>query len=87
MSQSRAKFAYRGSGRKDPVDVHVGRRLRSLRRLNQLSQTALGRKVGVTFQQIQKYEGARNRVSASRLWHLARALDTTPAAFFAELPE
>lgn len=56
------------------VDVHVGKRIRNLRKANHLSQQALGEKVGVTFQQIQKYECGKNRVSASMLWEIARVL-------------
>jgi transcriptional regulator with XRE-family HTH domain len=64
------------------VDIHVGNRLRELRCLAGLSQTALGRSVGVTFQQIQKYEKGANRVSASRLWDFASLLGAPVESFF-----
>jgi len=69
----------------DPVDVHVGARLRALRAERGLTQSALGAKAGVTFQQVQKYECGANRVSASRLWALAGALEVDVAYFFAGL--
>lgn len=66
----------------DPVDVHVGRRLKEMRLLKGLSQSALGERVGVTFQQIQKYERGANRLSSSMLWHAAEALDVPVSYFF-----
>ena len=56
------------------VDVYVGKRIRNMRKANKMSQTALAKEVGLTFQQIQKYENAKNRVACSTLWELARAL-------------
>ena len=64
-----------------PVDMHVGSRIRLRRRLLGLSQTKLGDTVGLTFQQIQKYENGANRVGASRLYRLATALNV-PVSFF-----
>lgn len=58
-----------------PVDVHVGHKLRARRILMGMSQTALGKLVGITFQQIQKYERATNRVSVSRLHDFCKALN------------
>ena len=70
-----------------PVDVHVGARLR-LRRVGLgMSQDALARALGVSFQQVQKYEHGTNRLSASRLFLAARALRTRVAWFFEELPQ
>lgn len=63
------------------VDVHVGGRVRLRRTLLGLSQEKLGEAVGVTFQQVQKYERGANRVSASMLWKVAQALDV-PISFF-----
>ena len=60
-----------------PVDVHVGSRLRLRRTLLGLSQGKLGEAVGLTFQQIQKYERGANRVGASRLFEFSRILDVT----------
>ena len=58
------------------IDLHLGRRLRRRRRLLGLTQQQLGDRVGVRFQQIQKYECGANRLSAARLWELAEALET-----------
>ena len=59
----------------DPIDVGVGARIRIRRRELDLSQSALGQHLGLTFQQVQKYERGANRVSASRLWRMAIVLD------------
>ncbi|MGR3270756.1 XRE family transcriptional regulator [Thalassococcus profundi] len=66
-----------------PVDVHVGKRIRHRRWLVAMTQQQLAEKVGIKFQQIQKYETGANRVSASRLWDIADALDV-PVSFFFE---
>ena len=68
-----------------PVDVHVGSKLRVFRTQRDLSQTSLGKRVGLTFQQIQKYEKWTNRIGASRLHEFARALDVPVEAFFTGL--
>ena len=65
-----------------PIDVHVGRRLRARRRLLGLTQEALASAVDIKFQQIQKYESGSNRISASRLWSLAKALEVPVSYFF-----
>lgn len=65
-----------------PVDRHVGLAIRLRRRALRMSQAALGARVGVTFQQIQKYERGANRISASVLHGLARALACAPGDFF-----
>ncbi len=67
---------------KHPVDVHVGQRVRQRRWMVGMTQQQLGNKVGIKFQQIQKYETGMNRVSASRLWDIAEALDVAVAFFF-----
>jgi transcriptional regulator with XRE-family HTH domain len=64
------------------IDVLVGRNVRLHRLHAKLSQTALGEKIGVTFQQVQKYERGTNRVGASRLTQIATALDVPITAFF-----
>lgn len=69
----------------DPVDVHVGRRLRQARLLAGLSQEELGTGVGVSFQAVQKYEQGENRLSASRLFKAARLLERPVSFFFDEL--
>ncbi len=66
-----------------PVDVHVGKRVRHRRWLIGMTQQQLAEKVGIKFQQIQKYETGANRISASRLWDIADALDV-PVSFFFE---
>lgn len=65
-----------------PVDVHVGRRLRLKRTILGLSQEAVGKEIGVTFQQIQKYERGINRMGASRLFDFAKALGVQVSYFF-----
>lgn len=65
------------------VDVHVGKRIRHRRWMIRMTQQQLAEKVGIKFQQIQKYETGANRVSASRLWDIAHALDV-PVSFYFE---
>jgi len=67
---------------KHPVDVHVGKRIRHRRWMTGTTQQQLAEKVGIKFQQIQKYETGMNRVSASRLWDIAHALGVDVAFFF-----
>ncbi len=68
---------------KHPVDIHVGKRVRHRRWMMGVTQQQLGEGVGIKFQQIQKYETGMNRISASRLWDIAEALDV-PVSFFFE---
>jgi transcriptional regulator with XRE-family HTH domain len=68
---------------KHPVDVHVGKRVRHRRWMVGMTQQQLAERVGIKFQQIQKYETGMNRVSASRLWEIASALGV-PVSFFFE---
>lgn len=70
------------NGTADPVDVFVGGRIRLARRLLGMSQDALASHLGITFQQVQKYERGANRISASMLWRAAHATGHTPAYFF-----
>ena len=70
----------------NPVDVHVGGRIKLRRTLLGLSQERLGDALGLTFQQVQKYERGANRVSASRLHDMARALGVPIGYFFDDLP-
>ena len=70
----------------DPIDVHVGARMRLRRTLMGMSQERLGDALGLTFQQVQKYERGVNRVSASRLHHLSRVLDVPIAFFYDDMP-
>ncbi len=69
-----------------PIDVHVGRRVRLRRTLLGMNQTQLGERLGITFQQIQKYENGANRISASRLYQAARILDVPVLFFFDDMP-
>ena len=68
-----------------PIDVHVGARVRLRRTLLGLSQSALGEAIGLTFQQVQKYERGMNRVSASKLWQLSSVLDVPVSYFFDDM--
>jgi transcriptional regulator with XRE-family HTH domain len=70
-----------------PVDVHVGRAVRWRRKLRGLSQQALAERIGLTFQQVQKYETGANRISASALHAISGALEVPIAFFFDGLPE
>ena len=72
--------------RPSPIDVHVGTRVRLRRTLLGLSQERLGEALGLTFQQIQKYERGVNRIGASRLFDLARVLDVPIGFFFDDMP-
>lgn len=74
----------RGNADSSPhvVDVHVGRRIAEKRIALGYNQSDLGRALGLTFQQIQKYEKGTNRVSASKLWLIARFLNVELAYFF-----
>ncbi len=76
----------RGTGKPHPVDVHVGARVRMRRTLLGMSQTTLGEAIGLTFQQVQKYERGANRISSSRLYDLARVLDVPIEHFFDDMP-
>lgn len=67
---------------KHPVDAHVGKRIRHRRWMVGMTQQQLADKVGIKFQQIQKYETGMNRVSASRLWDIAETLGVTTSFFF-----
>lgn len=70
-----------------PVDVHVGARLRARRNAIDLSQEKLGDAVGITFQQIQKYERGSNRISASKLYEFASLLGVEVGFFFEQMPK
>lgn len=75
----------RGTGVPDPVDVYVGARIRSRRLYIGMNQETLARALGLTFQQVQKYEGGANRVSASGLSRIAGVLGVPIAYFFSGL--
>jgi transcriptional regulator with XRE-family HTH domain len=73
-------------GYPNPIDVHVGARIRLRRTLLGMSQGTLAEAIGLTFQQVQKYERGTNRVSSSRLVDMANALDVDVPYFFQEMP-
>ncbi len=92
MSDGRASAAATTSGaeregRSSPIDAHVGARIRLRRTLMGMSQERLGEALGLTFQQVQKYERGVNRVGASRLFDLSRVLDVPISFFFDDMPE
>ena len=70
----------------NPIDIHVGSRVRLRRMMLGMSQEKLGESLGITFQQIQKYEKGTNRIGASRLQHIARVLGVPVAFFFEDAP-
>lgn len=70
----------------NPIDIHVGSRVRLRRTMMGMSQEKLGEGLGITFQQIQKYEKGANRIGASRLQHIASVLKTPVAFFFEDAP-
>ncbi len=84
MAKSKSRRR-RGSGI-GPVDVHVGARVRMHRTFLGMTQTKLGDALGLTFQQVQKYERGANRIGSSRLFDLARVLDVPVEFFFEEMP-
>lgn len=83
-SQKTRKIAVARTGAENPnpVDIHVGGRLRMRRSMMGMSQEALAESVGLTFQQVQKYERGANRVSASRLYQFSKILDVPVSYFF-----
>ena len=85
LSSIRAKKSDFPVRKPNDVDAHVGARLRQRRMLLGISQEQLAEMLGLTFQQVQKYERGTNRVSASRLFQLARALDTPITWFFEDM--
>lgn len=85
-SEGKAAIRYgRGTGVPNPIDVHVGSRIRMRRLLLGMNQETLANALGLTFQQVQKYEGGANRVSASRLSAMADILGVPISYFFGDL--
>jgi transcriptional regulator with XRE-family HTH domain len=70
----------------NPIDIHVGKRLRLRRTLLGMSQERLGESLGLTFQQVQKYERGANRIGSSRLFELGQILDVPVSFFFDDMP-
>ena len=85
MAKSKSRHGP-GTGIPSPIDVHVGARLRRRRTLLGMTQTKLGDAIGVTFQQVQKYERGANRIGSSRLFDLSRVLDVPIEYFFDDMP-
>lgn len=75
------------NGKPNPVDIHVGSRVRLRRTLLGMSQEKLGEAIGLTFQQVQKYERGANRIGASRLFNLSQVLDVPVSFFFDDMPQ
>lgn len=86
MAEENAERPERES-RPSPIDIHVGSRIRLRRTLLGMSQERLGDALGLTFQQVQKYERGVNRVGASRLFDISRVLDVPISYFFDDMPE
>ena len=70
----------------NPIDVHVGKRLREAREECGLTQKVLAKKLGITHQQVQKYESGANRISASKLFEISKALNVSVIWFFEGVP-
>jgi transcriptional regulator with XRE-family HTH domain len=87
MARGEGVVSAEKGGRPSPIDVHVGSRIRLRRTLLGMSQERLGEALGLTFQQVQKYERGVNRVGASRLFDLSRVLDVPISFFFDDMPE
>ena len=85
MANSKRRFGH-GTGKPHPVDEHAGERLWQRRKLLGLTQSDLGDALGLTFQQVQKYERGANRIGAGRLCDLARVLDVSIDYFFEDMP-
>ncbi len=86
VAQQPERTSALAAGNPHPVDIHVGRRLRERRTVMGVSQETLAEAIGVSFQQVQKYERGANRISASRLWLAARLLGVAVDHFFVGLP-
>lgn len=87
MSKNKSTRGRMPNGEANPIDVHVGNRIRLRRKVLSMSQEQLAEKLGLTFQQVQKYERGMNRVGASRLWDLSVVLDAPIIFFFHGLTE
>lgn len=68
-----------------PIDIHIGRRVKTRRVMREMNRTKLAERLGLTYQQLRKHENGENRISASRLWLIAQILDVPVAWFFEEL--
>jgi transcriptional regulator with XRE-family HTH domain len=86
MGKLRAKV-YRGLAKPGPIDAHIGARIRLRRRQLGMQQASLGEAIGVLFQQVQNYEMGKVRISAARLYYMAKALDVPVEFFYAGAPD
>lgn len=84
-AKKKPKAAAIEEGQPDPIDIHVGRRMRQRRILVGMSQEKLGESVGLTFQQIQKYERGTNRMGSSRLFRFAQVLGVPVSYFYDDM--
>lgn len=84
---SKLATAYQDDDGPNPVDIHVGQRIRMRRLMQGVTQTQLADELDLTFQQVQKYEKGTNRVSASRLYAICKILSVPPEYFFEGLPK
>lgn len=82
--QSRGRFP---DGTPNPVDVYVGKRIKIRRSFLHLSQKNFANLLGITFQQVQKYEQGKSRVGSSRLWDISKILNTDINYYFEDMPE
>ena len=85
VNQKRGNRGRTPSGGPNPIDVHVGTRVRLRRILLGMSQEKLGEALGLTFQQVQKYERGANRIGSSRLFDLSKVLDVPVSFFFDDM--
>lgn len=85
LSKEKSSRGRLAEGEPNPIDVHVGNRIKWRRKVLKLSQQQLAEKLGLTFQQVQKYEKGLNRVGASRLWDISRVLSVSMDFFFADM--
>ncbi len=89
MNTDARRYGRKGTpdGKPRPVDVHVGSRVRLRRTMLGMSQEKLGKAIGLTFQQVQKYERGANRIGASRLFELSKVWDVPVSFFFDDMPQ
>ncbi len=85
MAKSKPLYG-RGTGKPHPVDIHVGARVRQRWVLLGMNQTKLGDALGMSFQQVQKYESGTNRISAGKLFKISQVFDVSIEHFFEDIP-
>lgn len=85
MKQKKIRRGRTPDGQPNPVDVHVGRRMKNRRALLGITQEKMAEELGLTFQQVQKYERGLNRIGASRLWDISKILDVPVGYFYDEM--